>query len=194
MTPRLNIICIWICFILLLVLGVIMVASTGTCVPGQEKLDWHQTFLGKQCMYGMAGLVLALVLSHVDYHIYRRFVYVIWGICTLLLICCYLPGIGKNINGESRWIGFGSLTFQPSELAKIVLMITLAHWYTTRRESAGTFWMGFVMPAALLFGFPLMLLATLAPKQPVVTWIILLAFFLVMNVILFRSFIFKKRK
>jgi ESS family glutamate:Na+ symporter len=47
---------------------------------------------------------------------------------------------------------------------------------------------------AIVFGFPLMLLATLAPKQPVLTWIILLGFFLVMNVILFRSFIFKKRK
>ena len=47
---------------------------------------------------------------------------------------------------------------------------------------------------AIVFGFPLMLLATLAPKQPVLTWIILLAFFLVMNVILFRSFIFKKKK
>jgi ESS family glutamate:Na+ symporter len=47
---------------------------------------------------------------------------------------------------------------------------------------------------AIVFGFPLRLLATLAPKQPILTWIILLGFFLVMNVILFRSFIFKKRK
>jgi len=47
---------------------------------------------------------------------------------------------------------------------------------------------------AMVFGFPLMLLATLAPKQPILTWIILLAFFLVMNLILFRSVIFKKRK
>lgn len=47
---------------------------------------------------------------------------------------------------------------------------------------------------AIVFGFPLMLLATLAPKAPGLTWVILLAFFVVMNVILFRSFIFKKRK
>ena len=47
---------------------------------------------------------------------------------------------------------------------------------------------------AIVFGFPLMLLATLAPKQPVLTLIILIGFFLVMNVILFRSFIFKKKK
>ena len=47
---------------------------------------------------------------------------------------------------------------------------------------------------AMVFGFPLMFLATLAPKEPVLTWIILFVFFIVMNIILFRSFIFKKRK
>ena len=47
---------------------------------------------------------------------------------------------------------------------------------------------------AIVFGFPLMLLATLAPKEPVLTLIILVAFFLVMNLILFRSFIFRKKK
>ena len=47
---------------------------------------------------------------------------------------------------------------------------------------------------AIVFGFPLMLLATLAPKQPVLTLIIVTGFFIVMNVILFRSFIFKKKK
>ena len=47
---------------------------------------------------------------------------------------------------------------------------------------------------AIVFGFPLMLLANLAPKKPELTFIILLAFFLVMNIILFRSFIFKSKK
>ena len=47
---------------------------------------------------------------------------------------------------------------------------------------------------AIVFGFPMMLLATLAPKQPLLTFLILLAFFAVMNLILFRSFIFKKKK
>lgn len=157
MTPRLSIICIWISFILLLVLGVVMVASTGTCVQGQEALPWYDSFLGKQCMFALLGLITALGLSRVDYHFWRRVVYVAWWVCLVLLICCYLPGIGKTINGESRWINLG-LTFQPSELAKITLMLTLAHWYTTHREVAGTFWKGFFWPGAILFGIPLMLI------------------------------------
>lgn len=157
MISRISIICIWISFILLLVLGIIMVASTGTCVQGQEALPWYDTFLGKQCIFALVGLGIALGLSRVDYHFWRRFVYVIWWVCVVLLICCYLPGIGKTINGESRWVNLG-LTFQPSELAKITLMLALAHWYTTHREVAGTFWKGFFWPGAVLFGFPLILI------------------------------------
>ena len=157
MTTRLSIISIWVCFILLLVLGVVMVASTGSCVPGQAELPWNDTFLGKQCMFALLGLALALFLSRIDYHVWRRWVKIIWICCVILLACCFLPGIGKTINGESRWINLG-LTFQPSELAKIALMLTLANWYTTYREMAGTFWKGFVIPGAVLFGLPLMLI------------------------------------
>ncbi len=157
MTSRVSIICIWVCFILLLVLGVVMVASTGSCVPGQENLPWYDTFLGKQCMFALLGLACALGLSLIDYHVWRKLVFAIWVICVILLVCCFLPGIGKTINGESRWINLG-LTFQPSELAKIALMLTLANWYTTYREMAGTFWKGFVIPGAFLFGLPLMLI------------------------------------
>jgi ESS family glutamate:Na+ symporter len=47
---------------------------------------------------------------------------------------------------------------------------------------------------AIVFGFPMMLLATLAPQKPALTMAILIVFFIVMNVILFRSFIFRKKK
>ena len=157
MTSRVSIICIWVCFILLLVLGVVMVASTGSCVPGQENLPWYDTFLGKQCMFALLGLACALGLSLIDYHVWRKLVFAIWVICVILLVCCFLPGIGKTINGESRWINLG-LTFQPSELAKIALLLTRANWYPTHREMAGTFWKGFVIPGAFLFGLPLMLI------------------------------------
>lgn len=156
MSSRLSIICLWFSFIALLVLGVVMVASTGPNVPipmGQP--DPH--FLPKQCFFAFAGLMIALAISAYDYHNLRRYVVLAWWVCTILLICCYLPVIGKNINGESRWIGMGGLTLQPSELAKTILMLTLAHWYTTHREIAGTFWKGFAIPG-IIFGIPLVLI------------------------------------
>ncbi len=155
MSSRLSIMCIWFCFITLLVFGVVMVASTGLCAPAPHGSP--EEYVWKQCGFGFLGLVLALIISRVDYHWLRKFVVPIWVGCVILLVCCFLPGIGKTINGESRWIGVG-LTFQPSELAKICMMICLAHWYTTRREVAGRFWEGFAIPGGIIFGIPLMLI------------------------------------
>ena len=154
MSSRLSIICIWFCFIILLVLGVVMVASTGLSAPPVNGVE--QDYLGKQCWFALLGLAVALCVSRVDYHKLRPYVWWIWSVCALLLFCCYLPVIGKTLNGESRWISLG-FTFQPSELAKICLMLALADWYTTYREMAGTFVKGFLRPG-LIFGFPLLLI------------------------------------
>lgn len=151
MSSRLSIICLWVSFIFLLVFGVVMVASTGPCAPRESGL------LNKQAIFAAGGLIAALCISAMDYHKLRSWVTPLWIFCCLLLVCCYLPGIGKSVNGESRWLNLGIMTFQPSEMAKIVLMLTLAHWYTTHREMAGTFWKGFAIPG-ILFGVPLVLI------------------------------------
>ena len=151
MSSRLSIICLWVSFIFLLVFGVVMVASTGPCAPRESGL------LSKQAIFAAGGLIVALCISAADYHKLRSWVTPLWVFCCLLLVCCYLPGIGKSVNGESRWLNLGIMTFQPSEMAKIVLMLTLAHWYTTHREMAGTFWKGFAIPG-ILFGIPLVLI------------------------------------
>lgn len=61
-----------------------------------------------------------------------------------------MPGIGKEVNGESRWIQIAGLTFQPSEPAKIALMIALASWYAHRQAEVKRFANGFVVPGVIL--------------------------------------------
>lgn len=157
MSSRLSIICIWFCFITLLILGIVMVASTGLCAIVPAGASPSQ-FLFKQSFFGLTGLLMTLGISVVDYHKLRSYIHLIWWTCTVALICCYLPFIGMTINGEQRWINLAGLSFQPSEMAKIGLMICLAHWYTTHREIAGTFWRGFALPGGIIFGIPLMLI------------------------------------
>lgn len=156
MSSRISIITLWVCFITLLVLGIVMVASTGLCVPVGDDGD-PASFLKKQSIFACIGLAAALVVSAVDYHIARNWIKTMWWGTVILLALCYVPIIGLEINGEKRWLNFGPLTFQPSELAKVVLMACLAHWYTTHREMPGTFWKGFVFPG-IIFGIPLMLI------------------------------------
>ena len=157
MTTRLSIICIWSCFILLLIMGIVMVASTGLSAPPPGPDASSSSYVIKQGLFGMLGLALALGVSAFDYHKLRRWVPLMWVGCVILLALCYVPGVGLTINGESRWIKLG-ITFQPSELAKITLMLAMASWYTTHREIAGTFWKGFAIPGGLIFGFPLLLI------------------------------------
>lgn len=156
MSTRISIITLWVCFITLLVLGIVMVASTGLCAPVPEGSD-ASSFLLKQSIFALIGLSAALVISATDYHLLRNWIKLMWWGCTIALILCYIPGIGMELNGERRWLNLGFLTFQPSEAAKIILMVCLAHWYTTHREMPGTFWKGFVIPG-IIFGIPLMLI------------------------------------
>lgn len=156
MSSRLSIICIWFCFITLLILGIVMVASTGLCASVPHGED-PSNFLLKQCGFGFAGLLFALFLSTVDYHFLRNWNKTIWWGVAIALACCYLPFIGLTINGEQRWIKLG-ITFQPSEIAKIGMMICMAHWYTSHREVAGTFMKGFAIPGGIIFGIPLALI------------------------------------
>ncbi|MCH5284427.1 MAG: cell division protein FtsW [Akkermansiaceae bacterium] len=156
MAARFSIFTIWASFIMLLVTGIMMVASTGLCahVPNDESAT---TFLIKQSIFAVIGLGMALVISRINYQKLRPFVSIIWIGCVILLICCFIPGIGIRLNGESRWIGIHQFSFQPSEMAKIGIMVVLADWYTTHREISGTFFRGFVIPG-LLFGIPLFLI------------------------------------
>ncbi len=155
MTHRVCITIIWICFILLLTLGIIMVGSTSTVDILHDGGDGHE-FLLKQVGFALTGLVLALGVSCVDYRLARYCVPYIWIGCTILLILCFVPGVGLTLNGESRWINLG-VQFQPSELAKICLMLCLAHWYTLHRERVKSLTYGFLIPG-LIFGIPLFLI------------------------------------
>ena len=72
--------------------------------------------------FACAGLVGAMILSRIDYRIWRKYICGILGFACFLLVLCYVPGIGKEINGERRWITIG-MQFQPSECAKLCMMI-----------------------------------------------------------------------
>ena len=92
---------------------------------------------------------------------YRKFrAYWIWlflGACALL-VCCYIPGIAQEVKGESRWVKFPGLPqFQPSELAKIFVIMGLAAWYTHFQTESRKFFKGFVFPSILL-GVPVLLI------------------------------------
>jgi cell division protein FtsW len=136
--------------------GVIMVysASVGTRNP--------TAFLYGQIRWAALGLIVMLIMRRIDYHRLGQpgFVYGFLGVCALLLLLVFLF---PKVNNAHRWIIFKGFSAQPSELAKIALVIFLA-WFLSERERHGelnNFW-ATVAPASVVMG----LLSVLILKEP----------------------------
>lgn len=141
---------------LLVALGLIMLASTSAWVKGVEA-PYH--FLSRQAIMVVVGLVAAFVASRLPLDYFRKFAPAMFlGICVLLALC-FVPGVGISIYGSKRWIGVPVVgSFQPSELARIVVVICLAAWFARWQSEVKTFWRGFVLPG-MIAGVPILLIA-----------------------------------
>ncbi|GIX49926.1 MAG: putative lipid II flippase FtsW [Limisphaera sp.] len=119
------------CVLMLLMLGLVMLYSSSMSQAGSY-------FLLRQLCWCGVGLALGGWLAWVDYLHWRRWVWVLYGLAVALLILVLVPGIGLKINGARRWLGLGDLRVQPSELAKPVLILTLAWFGDQRARSLAT--------------------------------------------------------
>jgi cell division protein FtsW len=140
----------------LVALGLVMLTSTSVWVKG---IDESYLFVRKQAIMVVIGLVLAIVAAFLPGDWVRKFAPWMWGGSLVLLILCYVPGISVEIYGSKRWIqcpGVGQ--FQPSELAKMITIISLAAWFARWQTEVQTFFRGFVMPG-IIAGMPILAIA-----------------------------------
>lgn len=139
----------------LVVLGIVMLASASSRWDDEAhqyaRLIRQLVFLG----IGLGGLV---TMSLVDYRLLRKLTWFAFGLVCLALILCYFPQFGDEAKGENRWIVLPVIgRFQPSEAAKLVLMMALAWWFARYQAEVKTFWRGFVAPSVII-GVPVLLI------------------------------------
>ncbi|OFW61037.1 MAG: cell division protein FtsW [Actinobacteria bacterium RBG_16_64_13] len=127
---------VWITALLLLVTGMCMVLSVSVAkvVTGEGKY----VYLRPQAIAAVAGLVLLVVLARVDYRKFRRLSVVFLGVAGFLLLLVHVPPFGQTVGGGTSYLKVGSLTLQPSEFAKLALILVGAHLLTTRRVRSGS--------------------------------------------------------
>ncbi len=106
-------------------LGLVMVLSASS-VSALDTYGSAWTTAIRQGWWLACGLVVCVLLTRLDYHRWRAFAAPLLGGSVLLLVLVLVPGVGRNVNGASRWIGFGPFTLQPSELAKLAVLIFVA--------------------------------------------------------------------
>jgi cell division protein FtsW len=124
-------------------MGMLMVYSTSS-VYALEKFGDQSYFLKHHIVYLFIGLVGMVGLMFIDYRVLRRFAYPMYVAGLFLLVLVLIPGIGKDVSGARRWMDIGFITFQPSEVAKFLLIIYLAHSLAKKRDKMDTFWVGCV--------------------------------------------------
>jgi cell division protein FtsW len=138
----------------LVTLGLVMLTSTSVW---DDEVDGY-ILVKKQSIWIGLGLISAIAVSACDYRKLRRWWVIFFAISCLLLVLCYIPGIAHEVKGESRWIRLPGLPqFQPSELAKIFVIMAIAAWYTHFQTETRTFFKGLVLPG-LLLGIPVLLI------------------------------------
>ena len=142
--------------LLLLGLGLVMVFSASG-VLASDKYQDPAYFLKKQFIYAVIGVVLMLVIRRVPYQMYNRLVYLILLISLILLILVLIPGIGVRIRSASRWIRLGPLVIQPSEFAKLAIIIFLAYSMARKQEKIRYFSIGF-LPHIVVAGIFILLI------------------------------------
>ena len=143
-----------ISFFLLTALGFVMQLSTNPYSLEAQGNDAMRGFRSHGFWFTM-GLAAAGFLACTDYHKLQQFAGPLFWICSLLLALCLVPGVGVEKGGASRWLsigvpGVGSLRGQPSEVAKIAVVIALAAWMTSFRDYRLEFLRGFFYPLMIV--------------------------------------------
>jgi cell division protein FtsW len=142
--------------LLLLGLGLVMVFSASG-VLASDKYHDPAFFLKKQLVYAAVGVGLMFFVRRIPYQTYDRLVYVILFISLVLLILVLIPGIGVRIRSAARWIKLGPLVIQPSEFAKLAIIIFLAYSMARKQEKIRFFSIGF-LPHIVVAGIFILLI------------------------------------
>lgn len=132
---------------LLLALGIVMVLSASAPTALSESGNSY-AYVTTQALSAVLGTILMIIISKIDYRIYKKMYKLIYIVCFILLAA--VPLIGTEVNGAKRWINLGFTTFQPSEIVKLGLIVFFASFLTDNKDKLKNIWNGFFLPILLL--------------------------------------------
>lgn len=116
---------LFISVILLLSIGISMVYS-ASIHKSQVIFQNSYHFLFRQVVWVFCGIFFMFISFNVDYHIYRKFSFVLIILSVLLLLAVFVPGLGKKVSGARRWLDLKFFLLNPTEIAKFSLIIYIA--------------------------------------------------------------------
>ena len=139
------------CVAALLALGLVMLYSSSMAmVDKHTQAEVGAHMLQMQVLWCVLGLIVCGVIAVTDYELLKKLAWPIFIGTLLLAALVFVPHIGMKINGARRWIRLPGASFQPSEIVKIGLIITLAWYVDLSQRKMNTFLRGIVLPGAII--------------------------------------------
>jgi len=129
----------------LIALGLVMLSSTSAVLAPLDMTGVYSN-LRKQCVWLGLGGIACVFLSRYDYQKLLRHAPWLLGISGVMLVLCLVPHIGLKVNGSPRWLRLAGWTYQPSELAKLALILFLSWWMGKNQRHARELMRGFFLP------------------------------------------------
>jgi len=143
-------------------LGILMVYSAAIALADGPRANYGRySFVLRQSAFVAIGLFVSTMVLTVPMTAWRRMTIALFCFTLLLLVLVLVPGVGKKVNFATRWLPVGPVTFQPSELMKLAVILLTADYVIRKKEYLQSFLRGF-MPIALILG----IVALLLLKQP----------------------------
>ena len=106
----------------------------ASVIEGFNTFNDRFYFVKQQFNWLVLGLAIYFLISRFDPSIYRRLALPLFCLSLVLMLMVLIPGIGLKLQGARRWLSFGPIRFQPSELLKINLVLYLSLWFETKRN------------------------------------------------------------
>ncbi len=143
--------------IALMALGLVMVASASMVISERQFGEPFHYFI-RQCIYLAMGWLVIAIAVRIETKFWERMGGLLLLMGLLLLVVVLVPGIGRTINGSTRWIGFGFITLQVSEFMKLAAVIYMAGYLVRRNYEVKTRIRGFLKPMIVLGVIAILLL------------------------------------
>ena len=162
----------------LLVIGIIMIYSTSSAKVVDSAHSVNTAFL-RHVMWVVIAIIGMLITMRIDYHYLQKYSTAIFIVALLGLVFVLIPEIGTVTYGARRWVRFGSyFGYQPSEFAKLAMIIFMSGYIAENREKMSTFARGFVVPIILIGVVSLLILKE--PDFGTAMFISMISFVLIM--------------